>query len=89
MATTISLSYFQSIFSPPNCRSLYRRSTPGCYRRSLRHRLRLPLPILATAAALDATNGAVASSSKETRQYGRQYFPLAAVVGQVKLKSEM
>lgn len=89
MATTISIFHFQSIFSPPNSHYLSRRSAFAYHRRSTRPRLRLPLPILASAVALESTNGAVAMSSKDAEQYGRKYFPLAAVVGQVILKFEI
>lgn len=89
MATTISIFHFQSIFSPPNSHYLSRRSAFAYHRRSTRPRLRLPLPILASAVALESTNGAVATSSKDAEQYGRKYFPLAAVVGQVILKFEI
>lgn len=34
-------------------------------------------------ATLDSANGAVAAASEDQDSYGRQFFPLAAVVGQV------
>ncbi|XP_078149527.1 ALBINA 1 [Carex rostrata] len=89
MATTISIFHFQSIVSPPNSHYLSRRSAFAYHRRSTRPRLRLPLPILASAVALESTNGAVATSSKDAEQYGRQYFPLAAVVGQDAIKTAL
>ncbi|KAJ3703764.1 hypothetical protein LUZ61_007469 [Rhynchospora tenuis] len=91
MATSVSLCHFHSIFfSPPSTsRSLPRRFIPAYHRRSTRQRLRFPLPILASAVALDSTNGAVASTSKEAERYGRQYFPLAAVVGQDAIKTAL
>ncbi|KAF3330848.1 magnesium-chelatase subunit ChlD [Carex littledalei] len=89
MATTISTFHFQSIFSPPNSHYLSRRSAPAYHRRSTRPRLRLPLPILASAVALESTNGTVATSSKDAEQYGRKYFPLAAVVGQDAIKTAL
>ncbi|KAJ4795442.1 Mg-protoporphyrin IX chelatase [Rhynchospora pubera] len=91
MATSVSLCHFHSIFfsPPPKHHSLHRHFTTASHCRSVRHRLRLPLPTLASAVVLDSTNGAVASTSKETEQYGRQYFPLAAVVGQDAIKTAL
>ncbi|KAJ1686079.1 hypothetical protein LUZ63_017469 [Rhynchospora breviuscula] len=91
MATSVSLCHFHSIFfsPPPKCHSLPRHFTTASHCRSVRQRLRFPLPTLASAVALDSTNGVVASTSKEAEQYGRQYFPLAAVVGQDAIKTAL
>jgi hypothetical protein len=60
------------------------------YTRAVRRR-EAPTRLAAVAAAselLDSTNGAVTAPSSGTasgqQQYGREYFPLAAVVGQVR-----
>ncbi|KAK9224734.1 hypothetical protein WN943_009770 [Citrus x changshan-huyou] len=40
-------------------------------------------------ATLDSANGAVAASSEDQDSYGRQFFPLAAVVGQDAIKTAL
>ncbi|KMZ57008.1 Magnesium-chelatase subunit ChlD [Zostera marina] len=74
---------------------------PGKHRRIInRTPTRLPLiRVFATASAaapmVDSTNGAVSSDSKKLQEegdrnvYGRQYFPLAAVVGQDSIKTAL
>lgn len=66
-----------SLLSPSRCR----RSLP-----SSRPVARLALtPIRATSAAVESANGAVVAPKQaaDATPYGRQFFPLAAVVGQV------
>lgn len=57
-------------------------------------RMRMPSPLLrplASVATIQSSNGAFVSSPKlpENASYGRQYFPLAAVVGQDAIKTAL
>ncbi|KAJ3669337.1 hypothetical protein LUZ60_011287 [Juncus effusus] len=83
MAGTISLSRFHPhlLLSPAKP---HRHRPP--------RRPRIPLPTLASAVALESANGAVSSETSYTEdkeQYGRKFFPLAAVVGQDAIKTAL
>ncbi|KAF8398310.1 hypothetical protein HHK36_017237 [Tetracentron sinense] len=55
-----------------------------------RLRVRTPLLRPSAAATLESTNGAVIAPNKpDNASYGRQYFPLAAVVGQDAIKTSL
>ncbi|XP_072998126.1 magnesium-chelatase subunit ChlD, chloroplastic [Typha latifolia] len=90
-----SLTSFQSIFVSPT-RPCYLSPPPLtksiclCDRTS--RRPLLPRSIVAQATTTEVSNGAVSTTGErsfEKPQYGRQYFPLAAVVGQDAIKTAL
>ncbi|KAF5196572.1 Magnesium-chelatase subunit chld protein [Thalictrum thalictroides] len=82
-----SLSNLQSSIFP----SFKLRSSSSSKPNHFRHFLRSPLLRPLAVATLESVNGAaVAEPKKEgNTQYGRQYFPLAAVVGQDAIKTAL
>uniref|UniRef100_A0A5B7BPN3 Mg-protoporphyrin IX chelatase n=1 Tax=Davidia involucrata TaxID=16924 RepID=A0A5B7BPN3_DAVIN len=83
-APTFSLSNLSSSILPSF--KLYPILTPSLKPKRLHNRLRVR-----AAATLESGNGAVtvASEKPESTSYGRQYFPLAAVVGQDAIKTAL
>ncbi|OVA06099.1 Magnesium chelatase [Macleaya cordata] len=87
---TSSLSNLQSSFIFPSFKlhPLLSSSRPNNYH--IRLRVRSPLLRPLATATIESTNGAVVAPEKpEKVSYGRQYFPLAAVVGQDAIKTAL
>ncbi|XP_020101416.1 magnesium-chelatase subunit ChlD, chloroplastic [Ananas comosus] len=98
-----SLTPFQSIllssskqhpFSLPLSKPIYLTNSRAVRRRPLPRAINASSAAAAAAASatVESTNGAVSTSGKksfEDAEYGRQYFPLAAVVGQDAIKTAL
>lgn len=89
MAMATALSTSLPHLPPHRLPSLPSAAVPliarGLRRRGAPPPARLAASVSAASEVLDSTNGAVpAARSGTAGQYGREYFPLAAVVGQVR-----
>ncbi|KAK9692308.1 hypothetical protein RND81_09G255200 [Saponaria officinalis] len=89
ISPSFSLSSISISSKTPNSLSLFLNST-------LTHRRFRPPPpysiraaAAATAAAVDSGNGAVVADNPKDVDYGRKFFPLAAVVGQDAIKTAL
>ncbi|GJM97019.1 hypothetical protein PR202_ga13912 [Eleusine coracana subsp. coracana] len=92
MATATALSTSLPHLPPrrlPSCPSTSAVSLP--YRSARRRDASLSATASAASEVLESTNGAVPSAAKSgaSRGYGREYFPLAAVVGQDAIKTAL
>ncbi|TVU44458.1 hypothetical protein EJB05_03901, partial [Eragrostis curvula] len=91
MATATALSTSRPHLPPRRLPSFPSSSASVPFRSVRRREARLAATASAASEVLESTNGAVPSAAKSSsaRGYGREYFPLAAVVGQDAIKTAL